>query len=341
MKKLLLILTLILTLVSANLTVFAQGDAVSKASTPKFTDISGHWAQEYINSVVDKDMFGGNDGKFMPNKAITRSEFVLMLHKALGIQIMYFKATDIADFYDDVKNEDVYASALYDLAVANIIDYKVHFKPNSTLAREEMVHFIMNAYKYKMGDSYKQVKLAEKPFADDSKIDPLYSGDIRRAEYAGIITRPVSDKFFPKDLATRAQAATVIDKLLRLLGKETLQVQVTPAAELKDGSIQMKLTITNNLKTPIVINHSSGQKFDFSLLDANKEILYTWSADKLFMMVLTETVIEPGKTAEFSDEVGNDLYDGILEKAVYMKAYIMGTSDDFTVNADGYETEIK
>ena len=341
MKKLLLVLTLILALLSANLTVFAQGDAVSEASTPKFTDISGHWAEEIINRVVEKDLFGGNEGKFLPNKAITRSEFVLMLHKALGIEIMYFKATDIAEFYDDVKNEDVYASALYDLAAANIIDYKVQFKPNSTMTREEMVHFIMNADKYKMGDRYKQIKLAEKPFADDSKVDPLYSGDIRRAEYSGIIKRPASDKFYPKELATRAEAATVIDRLLRLLEKEALQVQVTPAAEVKDGFIQMKLTITNNLEAQIIIHHNSGQKFDFALLDANREVLYNWSANKSFIMALTETVIEQGKTVEFSDEVGNDLYDGILEEAIYMKAYIMGTSDDFAVNTEGYETEIK
>ncbi len=341
MKKLLLILTLILALVSSNLTVFAQGDTVSVISAPEFTDVSGHWAEESINRVVDKDLFGGNEGKFLPDAAITRSEFVLMLHKALKININYFKATDIAEFYSDVKNEEVYASALYDLVTANIIDYKDQFKPNSTLTREEMVHFIMNADKYKMGDSYKQIKLAVKPFADDSKIDPLYSGDIRRAEYFGITIRPASDKFFPKDLATRAQAATVIDRLLRLLEKETLQVQVTPAAERKDGLIKMKLTITNNLKTPIVIQHTSGQRFDFALLDANGEILYTWSADKSFIMALTETVIEPGKTVEFSDEVQNDLYDGILEKAVNLKAYIIGTTNDFTINADGYETGIK
>jgi hypothetical protein len=94
------------------------------------------------------------------------------------------------------------------------------------------------------------------------------------------------------------------------------------------------------LKTQIVIQHNSGQKFDFSLLDANREVLYNWSADKSFIMALTETVIEPGKTVELSDKAETSLYDGILEKAVYMKAYIMGTSDDFTINDDGYETEI-
>ena len=170
--------------------------------------------------------------------------------------------------------------------------------------------------------------------------DPIYSGDVRIAEYYGIIKRPTSDKFYPKEFATRAQAATIIDRLLRLLEKETLTVQVTPAVELKNELIQMKLTITNNLKTQIVIHHTSGQQFDFALLDANKKILYTWSAGKSFITVLTNTVIEPGKSVVFSDAVSDNLYGGILKKATYMKAYITGTSNDFTVNTDGYETYI-
>ena len=170
MKKLILIFALIFVLLSASLTAFAQVNPLPPLQ--KFADISGHWAEDSINRVVDKDFFGVNGGKFLPDKAISRSEFVRLLHKALGIQIAYFKATDIAEFYDDVKNTDAYASDLYDLVTTNIIDYKVHFKPNSTITREEMVHFIMNAYKYKMGDNYAYIKLAAKPFADDIKLRP-------------------------------------------------------------------------------------------------------------------------------------------------------------------------
>lgn len=333
MRKLLLILTLILSIVSASTFAFAQ--------VLNFSDISKHWAKESIGRIADIKLFAGSDGKFHPDKAITRSEFAMMLHKALGIQIMYFKATDIGEFFDDVKNEDMYASALYDLVVANIIDYKGQFKPTSTLTREEMVHFLMNAYKYKMGESYKQIKLPFKPFADDSKINPAYSGDVGRAEYDGLLKRPANNKFYPKDLATRAQAATVIDRLLRLLEKENSQVLVTPAAELKEGVLNMKLTIANQSESQIVINHNSGQKFDFALLDSDRNVLYRWSEEKLFTMALTETVIEPGKSVEFNADIEKALFDSFKGNAVYIKAYIIGTSEDFKVNSDGYEAVIK
>lgn len=341
MKRILIAMIVIIGILTINAAVLAQDNPIAKTKAPGFTDISGHWAEDSINRIVDQAMFNSSDGKFLPDSPIIRSEFVLMLHKALGIQINYFKATDIREFYSDVKNEDPYASALYDLVTANIIDYKGTFRPNDTLTREEMVHFLINAYKYKMGDKFKQMKLSPIPFADQESINPVYSGEITRAEHDKLIKRPANGKFHPRDAATRAQAATVFDRLLRLMDQETSQIQVTSSAELKDGVIHMKLAIMNNSASKIVINHSSGQQFDFELLDAGRNSLYRWSADKSFIAALTQTVIEPGKSVEFSDDAGMDQYGGDKAKAVYMKAFITGTSESFNVYTDGYETAIR
>jgi hypothetical protein len=341
MRRVLIALIVIMVISSLNMAVFAAGVTTTAIQSQKFNDISGHWAENSINRIVDQTMFSISDGKFLPEMPITRSEFVLLLHKALGIQIAYFKATDIGEFYSDVKNEDVYASALYDLVTANIIDYKGKFRPGETMTREEMVHFLMNAYKYKMGDKFKQMKLSTIPFEDQDKINPVYSGEIARAEHDGLIKRPASMKFHPGDLATRAQAVTVTDRLIRLVDQELSQIQVTPSAELKDGVIHMKLTITNNSALKVVINHSSGQKFDFALLDTGRNSLYRWSADKSFMAALTETVIEPGKSIEFSDDASMEQYGGVKAKAAYMTAYITGASESFNIYSDGYETSIR
>jgi hypothetical protein len=335
-KKLLLIFMVVFAITTASIPAFAQDG---------FSDIAGHWGKDSIMDTAEYINFLAEDGKFMPDKALTRSEFVLMLQKSLGIQIMYFKKTDITEFFSDVTNEDVYASALVDLVTANIIDDEGLFRPNDILKREEMVHYIMNAYRYKAGDTYKLIKLAYKPFADDESIDSAFSGDIALAEYYGIIKRPLSNKVFPKDTATRAQGATVIDRLLKLLGKdaaeqEASRVLIKPSAQVKDGLIIMKLAITNNTEKEVYISHNSGQKVDFQLLDSNREVLYTWSAYKSFIMALTGTVVGPGETLEFNEAVELNIYGDTLEKAVFMKAYITGTSEDFTVNADGYETEI-
>ncbi len=348
MKKLLLVFIMVFAITAASIPVFAQEEPVltpDDIAQASFSDIASHWGKDSIMNTAEHIRFLAKDGKFMPDKPLTRSEFVLMLQKSLGIQIMYFRETDITEFFSDVTNEDVYASALFDLSVANIIDDEDLFRPNDILNREEMVHYIMNAYRYKAGDTYKLIKLAYKPFADDDSINPVFSGDIGLADYYGIIKRPLSNKFFAKDTATRAQGATVIDRLLKLLEKEAAereasQVLVKPSAHVKDGLVIMKLAITNNTKKEVYISHSSGQKVDFQLLDSDREVLYTWSADKLFIMALTGTIVSPGETLEFNEAVEVNIYGDALEKAEFLRAYITGTSEDFTVNADGYETEI-
>jgi len=337
MKKLISVFMMVLVIVTASIPVFAQDG---------FSDIAGHWGQESITDTAEYVNFLAEDGKFLPDKALTRSEFALMLHKSLGLQIMYFREPDITGFFSDVTNEDVYASALIDLVTANIIDDEGLFRPNDILKREEMVHYIMNAYRYKAGDTYKLIKLAYNPFADDDSLNPVFSGDIALADYYGIIKRPPSNKFFPKDNANRAQGATVIDRLLKLLRKEAEEkedsrVLIKPSAHMENGLFIMRLAITNNTGKEVYISHNSGQKVDFQLLDSNREVLYTWSADKLFIMALTGTIAGPGETIEFNEEVEADIYGDALEKAVFMRAYITGTSEDFTVNADGYETEIQ
>lgn len=332
MRKLLLAITLTgIVVVNSSLT-FAQD---------RFTDIANHWAASSINKLADSDLFKRDDGKFLPDQEITRSEFVVLLHKALGIKIAYFKAPDIGEYYSDVRNEDPYASPLYDLVTTNIIDYKDQFKPDSMLPREEIVHYIMNAYKYKMGEDYRMIKIAHKPFADEEKINVLYNGEIAMAEHMGIIVRPESNEFFPDDNSTRAQAAALIDRLLTQLEKENQEVKVTTSAVVTEGTLEMKLTIVNNLETKTVIHHTSGQKFDFKVLDADRNILYTWSADKMFSMALEDVTIEPGKAVEYTAEIEKDKMESFNGKAVYVKGYIAGKSDGFVINPDGYEAKIQ
>jgi len=119
------------------------------------------------------------------------------------------------------------------------------------------------------------------------------------------------------------------------------QVVVETGYEKSDKSFKMKLKITNNTDKSITINHTSGQKFDFKLLDENKKVIYTWSKDMMFIMVLTDTLIEEGKSVEFSAELDAKSFGDIVSKAKYLQGFIAGTSKDFTIDSKGYEKEIK
>lgn len=342
MKRFSVIIVLALVLILALSSAVSAAPA-NKDSISSFKDVAEHWAKDAIEEMVEKGIIDASKGgNFAPGKSITRAEFVVYLHKAAGIDIKYFKAPDIKEFFTDVSNEEPYAAALYDLATLNIIDYRGEFKPESTLPRDEMVHYVMNAYRYLDGEMPEKTGCK---FTDKKKVDSKWMADVEAACQLGLIKGKTKNMFYPRDNATRGEAATVLSRMLKLLEnqkdiKDQEKVKVEAGYEVTDGKFVMKLKVTNNKDAEVVIQHNSGQKFDFKLFDAKGESLYTWSADKLFIMALTETVIAPGETIEFSDSLDIAGNEEMLEKAVVLKGYITGESKDFKVNPDGYEVKI-
>ena len=146
---------------------------------------------------------------------------------------------------------------------------------------------------------------------------------------------------YPGQGSSCAEAVTAVDRLIMLSKPYMSKVSVTASAlRTKDGGLCMSVTILNGVSDPVTIEHSSGQRFDFQLLDQNGEVLYTWSADKLFIMALATTVIEPGETVEYTDVLDSAAYQPLKDSAVLMKATITGTSEDFIIHYDGYKAAI-
>ena len=56
------------------------------ASAAEFNDIKGHWAEDVINELADKDIIHGvSDTEFNPDGTVTRAEFLKM---ALGTVVL-------------------------------------------------------------------------------------------------------------------------------------------------------------------------------------------------------------------------------------------------------------
>jgi hypothetical protein len=90
----------------------------------------------------------------------------------------------------------------------------------------------------------------------------------------------------------------------------------------------------------VTIDHLSAQQYDFELLDAHRDVIYSWSENKRFKGDPTETVIESGKHKIFKETLDMDNYEDIIDNAKYLRAYIKGSSEQFRVNTRGYETKI-
>lgn len=337
MKKIALLFVLVITLLfGATMPALAVGSDQEVAEKLPYNDIGGTWFEKSALAYGYEDIFSDGSGSFYPDKEITRMEFARMLHKALEIKIAYFAATDIKEFYNDVESKAPGASELYDLVSTGIIDIKGSFGPNDKLNREDMIHFLIKGLDYVTGGDYAMIKIMPPPFADDDKISAELKNDVVKAVILKLINGSDNNMLLPKNGATRAEAVTVADRLVNLINTLTRKVAVTATYKEDNGSLTLSLSVANKSGETIKINHTSSQKFDFKLFDLKGDILYTWSADKFFSMALTSTEIKNGETADYSIVLDSATFSPIKSKTAYAKAYITGTSEDFSISTDGY-----
>jgi hypothetical protein len=314
--------------------ISAPADSPVLISAPIYTDVAGTWFEDAANEFGYADIFSDGSGKFNPDKKITRMEFVRLFDKALNININYLVAPDIKDYFSDVNADDPGASELIDLVTAGIIEKGGTFNPGKQLERDEMIHYLIKGLDYVTGGDYAMIMMMPAPFNDDAKIDEAYKNDVYKAVILKLIYGYDNNILRPDQGATRAEAAVSVSRLVSLL--QSYVVDVLPAVSYEDGALKMSLTIQNNSDQTITINHTSGQKYDFKLFDKNGENLYTWSADKMFIAALSTTEIKAGEKIEFSDTLDSDAFSAIQKEFDHMSAYIVGSSEDFPINPEGY-----
>jgi hypothetical protein len=340
MKKQLLIGILVLSLLSVPIPAAAldsQDDGnLLICTSSAYDDLPAEWYRLSVEAYGYPELFSDGSGHFYPDRTITRIEFARMLHKAIGININYFAPIDIGQFYDDVENGDAGASELYDLTTLDIIDRSGLFGPGEPLNREEMIHYIMRALHYLTSGDYAIIMIAPAPFDDDAEISADYKDDIVRAVVMQLVNGRGGNRLYPNEGATRAEAAVLVDRLVKISKDLQSDIRVSATASETAGRLKLVLSIENNGSETATIEHSSGQQYDFKLFDVQGEILYCWSADKMFISMLSTTTINAGDRVTFTEELDSAVYGAIRDRITLIKGYIVGTSDKFIINPDGY-----
>lgn len=172
----------------------------------ELTDLVGHWAQDNIRKLVALGSIEGYpDGTFRPNNNITRAEFVKLLVTALKLQ------PQAGRIFEDTRShwaQDMIATAN---AHGIINGYSAaKFGPDDLISREQMAIMAVKAVK-------QAISTEEIAFLDLDEISSWAIDAIRAAKEHGIIDGYPDNSFRPAGHATRAEAATVI---LRLIGLE-------------------------------------------------------------------------------------------------------------------------
>lgn len=175
-----------------------------------FADIAGHWAMNDIEAMAVKGIVNGVTATtFEPDRAITRAEFATLLVKGLGL------TSSATTGFMDVQTGGWYAP--YVNAAANaglIVGYDGNFRPDDLITREEMAVIIAKAYAFRGG---KAAAGSIGKFADIADISDWARSYVDTVTSAGLISGMTEDTFVPQDNATRAQAVSLLKRLLDLI----------------------------------------------------------------------------------------------------------------------------
>ena len=169
-------------------------------------DISGHWAEDIIVELVNSGAVSGYpNATFQPDKKITRAEFTTILVKALKLEGKTGK--DFADITNHWAKDVIITAASHGIVNGYDAD---NFGPDNNITREQMAVMIVKAAQLNKNDG------ESKQFIDNDKISSWAAEAVAIASQHQIITGYPDNSFKPQGEATRAEAATVIIKALKV-----------------------------------------------------------------------------------------------------------------------------
>ncbi|MGG1634371.1 S-layer homology domain-containing protein [Paenibacillus sp. NRS-1760] len=182
-------------------------DVPTTAPNVSFSDVTGHWAEASVKQAVSSEIVKGySDGTFKPGQTVTRAEFAVMLINALkpqgeGVELIFTDTAKIGAWAQKAVAQAVQAGFIKGYSDGT-------FRPNAEITRAEMASIIAVA------SGRSSETNAVTGFVDEDKIPTWARGSVAYVKQAGIIQGKGGNTFAPQDNATRAEAVTVLLKLL-------------------------------------------------------------------------------------------------------------------------------
>jgi len=187
--------------------------SVTAPVSDNFVDIAGHWAKDSILRAARLGLVNGYpDGTFRPNRHVTRGEFAALLARALKPETAGVPEPALADWKDVPEWAKPYVAAVYSAGwMKGYPDGTIRVQEKIT--RAEMAVMTVRAAGIQTG----QEQLEAAMFADYLQIPAWAASEAAAAHKAGLVTGKPGSRFDPFAYTTRAEAVTVILRLLDML----------------------------------------------------------------------------------------------------------------------------
>lgn len=189
--------------------------------TQVFDDVpTTHWAYSYIMDLYNAGVVNGTSATtFEPESNVTRAEFTAMAVRVFGL-----KATAITTQFTDVAADAWYAEVISAALEAGIVTgvTETEFDPEAQVTREQMAA-IIGRYLGTTSD-------AALTYTDADSIEEYAKPYVAGLSASELLNGYTDGSFQPKANATRAEAATLIDRVMNEIA-ETPEATATADPE--------------------------------------------------------------------------------------------------------------
>ena len=200
-----------------------------------YPDTKDNWARDAIQAMTQAGYLSGYaDNTFKPSAQITREQAAAIYGKVLQHNLNEQELAEIATkesstSYSDVEADRWSSSAIKLVSAAGVMEgtSKTAFTPSKTMDREQFVASAASlAKKLNLSTPVKTEKVT---FKDEASISSTYLADIQYMAQRGIVASGATENFNPKQPVTRAQAATILNRMLNGAGLATPKHTTTEA----------------------------------------------------------------------------------------------------------------
>lgn len=200
------------------------------ALAARYLDVSGDWAESYINILSDKGILSSEaDGKFKPSDPVTRAMLAAWLVKVLGLEN---QAVPSQPSFADVKTTDWFFKPVEIIRQNNYIaGYADGFRPNQFISKGEVASIISRALtSAPPTEDAIQAELSK--YKDAAKVPAWARAGVAQLSLAGaLLVGPDTQTIGADKLATRADTAAMLFKLDEYLGKRDVAQAIKNATQ--------------------------------------------------------------------------------------------------------------
>ena len=258
-----------------------------------FSDIDNHWAKNEIYDMAGKwIILGYPDGTFKPDDNIIKTHAFLMFARING----YFDTEnevvidEAIKEYEDILRENQITQGVAEIAFLihtkvistdDVIDLLGSGKENELLTREEAAYIYVKL----LSDEENLNRFPLVTFDDANNIDEKYLAYVEYVNKIGLMIGVDDNKFEPKNYLTRAQVATILSRVDKIIYERTA-TKVEGLIESVDLSSNIiELNVQGKVQTYILAK-------DFGVFENDKKVSKTLlkENDKVIMYLDDGTV---------------------------------------------------